>query len=230
MNYLRNIVFPLILAVGMLALGLCIRSGFSSLSTKNRFVDVRGLAERTVKANQVTWPVQYTITGDDLPALYQQCTDKNKIVLDFLTSNGIPASEISVNPPNIDDISANAWNDKARFKYSLTSTMTVLTTQVDKVRELLNRQGELLNQGIAFANLSINYTYTDLNKIKPEMIVEATKNAREAAEQFAKDSESVLGKIKTATQGYFSIDDADPSTPYVKNIRVVTNVTYYLED
>lgn len=230
MNYLRNIVFPLILAVGMLVLGLCIRSGFSSLSTKNRFVDVRGLAERTVKANQVTWPVQYTITGDDLPALYQQCTDKNKIVLDFLTSNGIPASEISVNPPNIDDISANAWNDKARFKYSLTSTMTVLTTQVDKVRELLNRQGELLNQGIAFANLSINYTYTDLNKIKPEMIVEATKNAREAAEQFAKDSESVLGKIKTATQGYFSIEDTDPSTPYVKNIRVVTNVTYYLED
>lgn len=230
MNYLRNIVFPLILAVGMLVLGLCIRSGFSSLSTKNRFVDVRGLAERTVKANQVTWPVQYTITGDDLPALYQQCTDKNKIVLDFLTSNGIPASEISVNPPNIDDISANAWNDKARFKYSLTSTMTVLTTQVDKVRELLNRQGELLNQGIAFANLSINYTYTDLNKIKPEMIVEATKNAREAAEQFAKDSESVLGKIKTATQGYFSIEDSDPSTPYVKNIRVVTNVTYYLED
>ena len=230
MNYLRNIVFPLILAVGMLALGLCIRSGFSSLSTKNRFVDVRGLAERTVKANQVTWPVQYTITGDDLPALYQQCTDKNKIVLDFLTSNGIPASEISVNPPNIDDISANAWNDKARFKYSLTSTMTVLTTQVDKVRELPNRQGELLNQGIAFANLSINYTYTDLNKIKPEMIVEATKNAREAAEQFAKDSESVLGKIKTATQGYFSIEDSDPSTPYVKNIRVVTNVTYYLED
>ena len=230
MNYLRNIVFPLILAVGMLVLGLCIRSGFSSLSTKNRFVDVRGLAERTVKANQVTWPVQYTITGDDLPALYQQCTDKNKIVLDFLTSNGIPASEISVNPPNVDDISANAWTDKARFKYSLTSTMTVLTTQVDKVRELLNRQGELLNQGIAFANLSINYTYTDLNKIKPEMIVEATKNAREAAEQFAKDSESVLGKIKTATQGYFSIEDSDPSTPYVKNIRVVTNVTYYLED
>ena len=230
MNYLHNIVFPLILAVGMLVLGLCIRSGFSSLSTKNRFVDVRGLAERTVKANQVTWPVQYTITGDDLPALYQQCTDKNKIVLDFLTSNGIPASEISVNPPNVDDISANAWNDKARFKYSLTSTMTVLTTQVDKVRELLNRQGELLNQGIAFANLSINYTYTDLNKIKPEMIVEATKNAREAAEQFAKDSESVLGKIKTATQGYFSIEDTDPSTPYVKNIRVVTNVTYYLED
>ena len=98
------------------------------------------------------------------------------------------------------------------------------------MRELLNRQGELLNQGIAFANLSINYTYTDLNKIKPEMIVEATKNAREAAEQFAKDSESVLGKIKTATQGYFSIEDSDPSTPYVKNIRVVTNVTYYLED
>lgn len=230
MNYLRDIVFPLILAAGLLALGLCIRSGFSTIASKERYVDVRGLAERTVKANQVTWPVSYTITGDDLPALYQECTNKNKIVLDFLTSNGIPTSEISVNPPSVDDVSANAWNNTARFKYSITSTMTVLTKHVDKVRELLNRQGELLNQGIAFANLNINYSYTDLNKIKPEMIVEATKNAREAAAQFAKDSESKLGKIKTATQGYFSIDDADPSTPYIKNIRVVTNVTYYLED
>ena len=230
MNYLRNIVFPLILAAGLLALGLCIRSGFSTIASKERYVDVRGLAERTAKANQVTWPVSYTITGDDLPALYQECTNKNKIVLDFLTSNGIPTSEISVNPPSVDDVSANAWNNTARFKYSITSTRMVLTKHVDKVRELLNRQGELLNQGIAFANLNINYSYTDLNKIKPEMIVEATKNAREAAAQFAKDSESKLGKIKTATQGYFSIDDADPSTPYIKNIRVVTNVTYYLED
>lgn len=230
MNYMRNIVFPLIIAVGLLALGLCIRSGIDNFAYRDRVVDVRGLAERTVKANQVTWPVQYTVTGDDLPALYRQCTEQNKIVLAFLTSNGIPADEISVNPPDVNDVSANAWNNNIRFKYAVTSTMTVLTTQVDKVRELLNRQGELLNQGIAFTNPNISYNFTDLNKIKPEMIAEATRNAREAAAQFAKDSDSELGKIKTATQGYFSIEDADQSTPYIKNVRVVTNVTFYLED
>ena len=98
------------------------------------------------------------------------------------------------------------------------------------MRELLNRQGELLAKGIAFSNNEISYDYTQLNSIKPEMIAEATKNAREAADRFAADSESRLGKIKNAEQGYFSIDDADPSTPYIKRVRVVTNITFYLED
>ncbi len=230
MNYIRSIAAPAIIAIGLLALGLCIRSGINSIAENKRYVDVRGLAERTVKANQVTWPVQYTVTGDDLPSLYRQCTDNNKVVMKFLTSNGIPAGEISVNPPDVNDVSSNAWMDRTRFKYAVTSTLTVLTSHVDKVRELLNRQGELLEQGIAFTNVNITYAYTDLNKVKPEMIAEATRNAREAAIQFANDSDSKLGKIRTATQGYFSIEDTDSSTPFMKKLRVVTNVTYNLED
>ena len=69
-----------------------------------------------------------------------------------------------------------------------------------------------------------------MNSIKPQMIEEATKNARAAAEKFAKDSESKLGKIKTANQGLFTIENVDEYTPNVKHVRVVTNVTYFLED
>lgn len=95
---------------------------------------------------------------------------------------------------------------------------------------MVDKQGVLLARGIPFSGTYVNYTFNGLNKIKPEMIAEATKNAREAAAQFAKDSESTLGKIKTANQGQFSIDDLDSGKPYMKNVRVVSTVVYYLED
>ena len=106
-------------------------------------------------------------------------------------------------------------------------------TSVEKVNALIKRQAELLKQGVALSNdyeYQTLYEYTGLNDIKPEMIAEATRNAREAAKKFAEDSESDLGKIKSATQGQFSIEDRDAYTPYIKNVRVVTYITYYLED
>jgi len=200
------------------------------MAFKDRAVSVRGLSERIVDANSVIWPVNYSLTGNDLADLYDQCNKKNEILLSFLTSNGISRGEISINPPAVDDLTTHIYSDnRADFKYKLTSSMTVITTKVDFVRELLNRQGELLVKGIAFNNSYITYDFTKLNDIKPEMIAEATKNARKAADQFAADSNSKIGNIKSAEQGYFSIEDKDDSTPYIKKIRVVTNVVYYLE-
>ncbi len=98
----------------------------------------------------------------------------------------------------------------------------------------MERQTELLKQGIAIVagdyQYQTTYEYTDLNSIKPEMIAEATKNAREAANKFAEDSDSKLGKIKTASQGQFSIEDRDQYTPYLKKVRVVSSIVYYLND
>ena len=111
--------------------------------------------------------------------------------------------------------------------------VTVCTDKVDEVIRLQSRQGELLQKGIAMTNnweYQTVYSFTKLNEIKPSMIETATKNARETAEKFAADSESKLGKIKRATQGQFSITDRDGNTPYMKNVRVVTSVDYYLKD
>jgi hypothetical protein len=220
----------IIIAVGLFSLGLEIKAGIDNMAFKDRAVSVRGLSERIVDANSVIWPVNYSLTGNDLADLYDQCNKKNEILLSFLTSNGISRGEISINPPAVDDLTTHIYSDnRADFKYKLTSSMTVITTKVDFVRELLNRQGELLVKGIAFNNSYITYDFTKLNDIKPEMIAEATKNARKAADQFAADSNSKIGNIKSAEQGYFSIEDKDDSTPYIKKIRVVTNVVYYLE-
>ena len=114
--------------------------------------------------------------------------------------------------------------------------VTVVSKNVDLVRKLVTKQAELMRQGVTIVGneydegSSVSYEFTGLNEIKPEMIAEATRNARKTAEQFAEDSESELGKIKTADQGQFSIDDRDQNTPWLKNIRVVTTVVYYLED
>ena len=115
-----------------------------------------------------------------------------------------------------------------------TAVATVATNDVALVRKVMEKQGELLKNGIAFSGSDYQYrtiySFNGLNEIKPTMIDEATRNARAAAEKFAKDSDSKLGKIKTATQGVFSIEDRDENTPYIKKVRVVTNVQYFLED
>lgn len=221
----------LIVSAGIIILGLCIKAGVDNMAFRDREVTVRGLAEREVEANLVTWPITYNIAGDDLQGIYDKVRANNDIIVRFLTSNGITRDEISVNPPDTYDATSNRYaSDSFRYKYTLSSTVTVTTEKVKKVRELLNRQAELLKEGVAFSNSYINYQYTDLNSIKPEMIAEATKNARSAADRFAADSHSRVGKIKTASQGQFSIDDSDSSTPYIKYVRVVSTIVYYLED
>lgn len=228
---LGKFIPSLLIALSIVILGLCLKSGIDNFTFRDREVTVRGLAERQVMANEVTWPITFNIAGDDLTTIYDNVSRTDSIIVRFLTSSGITRDEISVAPPSTYNAAANQYGSSTfKYKYSLESTVTVTTKKVDKVRELLGRQAELLKEGVAFSNSYINYRYTDLNAIKPAMIEEATKNARLAADKFAADSHSKVGKIKTASQGQFTIDDSDSSTPWMKNVRVVSTIVYYIED
>ena len=227
---LQTIVGALLIAAGIFFLGIFIKAGIDNMAFRDRQVTVKGLAEREVQANRVTWPIQYSVAGDDLLALYDQMTRNNEKIVNFLTTNGIEKSEISINPPDTYNATTNQYSSgNFRYNYSMTCNVTVTTSKVDKVRQLLDRQSELLKEGIPYSNSYINYEYTALNDIKPEMIAEATKNAREAAARFAEDSGSKVGKMKTASQGQFSIEDQS-ATPFIKKVRVVSTIVYYLED
>ena len=225
----------LILAIGMAVLGGQIEAGINDFVAKDRVVTVKGLAEMEVPADKVTWPLMYKEVGNDLSTLYNRISNTNKAIVDFLKQKGIAEDEISINAPEIIDMQAERYvGENKNYRYNVTTVITVTSKKVDLVRSLISEQGELLKQGIAITGgdyrYNIQYDYTSLNEIKPQMIEEATKNAREAAEKFAKDSDSELGKIKRATQGQFSIDNRDANTPYIKRIRVVTTVEYSLED
>ena len=219
-----------LVAAGIFFLGVFIKSGIDNMAFRDRQVTVKGLAEREVEANRVTWPIQFSVAGNDLLSLYDQVTRYNEKIVTFLTTNGIDKNEISINPPDTYNATTNQYSSgNFKYNYSLTCNVTVTTSKVAKVRELLDRQAELLKEGIPYSNSYINYEYTALNDIKPTMIAEATKNARHAAARFAEDSGSKVGKMKTASQGQFSIEDQS-ATPFLKKVRVVTTIVYYLED
>jgi hypothetical protein len=224
-----------IVALGLAALGAQIEAGINDFVAKDRVVTVKGLAEMEIAADKVTWPLMYKEVGNDLSALYNKISTTNKAIVDFLKQKGITEEEISINAPEIIDMQAERYvGENKDYRYNVTEVITVTSSKVDLVRSLISEQGELLKQGIAITGgdyrYNIQYDYTSLNDIKPQMIEEATKNAREAAQKFAKDSDSELGKIKRATQGQFSIDNRDANTPYIKRIRVVTTIEYSLED
>ena len=224
-----------ILAVGMIVASALLSSGIKSIAEGRRKVVVKGLAEREVAADKVTWPLLYKELGNDPAVMYETLAEKNRKVVDFLKSAGITDEEISVNPPTIRDRQAdNYGNEIMNFRYKATSIITVTSTDVDKVRALMDRQTELMRQGVPiiseeYGENSVEYAFTGLNNIKPEMVEEATKNARLTAEKFAQDSQSKLGKICNASQGQFSIENRDANTPYIKRIRVVNTIEYSLK-
>lgn len=223
------------IAIGLIVLGFLIRSGLTHIADNRRTVVVRGLCEQEVMANKVTWPIVSKEVGNDLPTIYDNLEKTNRLILSFLKGNGITDDEISVNSPAVIDMQADRYlSNPSPYRYLVTNVVVVTSSKVDKINELIKRQTELLKEGVAVVagdyQYQTIYEYTDLNTIKPEMIAEATKNAREAAVKFAEDSHSKVGKIQSASQGQFSIEDRDQYTPYIKKVRVVSSITYYLDD
>ena len=235
MNTKGLILSAIIVAMGMTAAGVAVRNGIVTFKDRDRCVVVKGLAEREVKANKVSWPLTYKEIGNDPSEMYGVIERKNKQVVDFLKAGGVKDSEISVNSPTISDRQANSYgNEVMTYRYVAKSVITVTSTNVDLVRSLISKQAELMRQGIAlvseeYGTDQTTYEYTGLNDIKPAMVEEATKNARATAQKFADDSECSLGGIRNAQQGQFSIESRDANTPYIKKIRVVNTIEYSLK-
>ncbi len=231
----EKITAACILALGIVIMGFALRSGIVAFKDMDRSVSVKGLSEREVMADKVTWPLIYKEIGNDPAEMYELLETKNNQVVAFLKSAGIKDEDIYVNSPVISDRQAdNYGNEIMRFRYKATSVITVTSSDVEKVRSLMRRQAELMKQGIAlvteeYGSNSIVYEFTGLNKVKPEMVEEATKNARITAQKFADDAGSSLGEIRTAQQGQFSIEDRDANTPYIKKLRVVNTIVYSLK-
>ena len=220
-----------IIAVGLVVLGWFVKCGINNFANKDRQVTVKGLAEREVQADQVTWSISTTEMGDDLPALYQRISQQAEKIKAFMVKNGLDANEITINPPSVNDLEANQWSENRKpFRYMASTTVTVYTKKVQEVNDVIYKQGELLEQGVAIESGYPSYEYVSFQKLKPEMMQEAIKNAQKTAEQFAEASGADLSGIQTAGQGQFEIEDRDQNTPYIKKIRVVTTVTYKLSD
>ena len=226
-----GVIQAALVALSIVVLGLCIKGGIDNFTNKDRKVTVKGLSEKEVEADKVTWPILYKEIGNDLPALYSSIAHTQKIIKDFLTANGIRQEEINVNAPVVIDMNAERYSSEQRsYRYNITAIITVTSRRVKLVRSIIARQGELLKQGVAIVDGGyenpVKYEYVSFTDMKPQMMQEAIGNAEKTARQFAENSKSTLNKIISADQGQFSIDDRDSNTPSIKKVRVVTTVTY----
>jgi hypothetical protein len=220
----------ILVCIGLALLGYFIAGGIVKLKALERIVTVKGLAEREVQSNVAIWPIKFSVADNDLNKIFFTIQQKNSIILEFLNKHGFQDKDISISAPAILD----QQSDKAKFRYSGISTINVYSENVDLIRKTMASFVELGKQGIAISGGDYQskpvFIFKKLNELKPVMIEEATKNARAVAEKFARDSNSKLGKIKSASQGEFSIEDRDSNTPYIKQVRVVSTVEYYLSD
>tara|TARA_R110002110_G_scaffold124108_8_gene301406 strand:+ start:246 stop:959 length:714 start_codon:yes stop_codon:yes gene_type:complete len=231
---LSSIILGLCLIIGLAVFGYLLGNAAIEFKEYERAVTVKGLSEQEYNADIVIWPIQFSVASNDLEQLYQAIDRSTGQIRDFLENAGIDRSEISVSAPSITDKSMQQYGNQSRpeFRFTAFQSVTVYSTDVEAVRAQMGNLSELGKQGIVFTGNSyqIEYLFTRLNEVKPQMIEEATRKAREVAEKFAADSNSTLGKIKTASQGQFSISARDNNNPHIKKVRVVSTVAYYLSD
>jgi len=225
-----------IIALAIVVFGSFIQNSLARFVNKERVVTVKGLSEREMPADKVTWPLVFKELGNDPAEIYRSIERKNEVLVSFLQKQGLGTEEIMVNAPDIKDRFADSWSQQQiTNRYVATSVIIVTSSKMELVRSIMQKQAQLMKMGIAlitedYGKNTVKYEFTRLNDIKPEMVEESTKNARATAEKFAEDSDSELGKIRRATQGQFSISDRDNNTPHIKNIRVVSTIEYYIND
>ena len=231
-------LFPAILLAISVALAGFFIGNMHRLGKKfDRHVQVKGLSEREVPADLAVWPMTIALAGNNLNSLERDIEVQNREVYQFFVDQGFNEEEITRGVLNITDAYANLYGSpgqRPEYRYQGNSEFTVRTTDIEKLQKALTASPELLSKGILLGSKNswrpIEYLYTGLNDIKPAMIEEATRNAREVAERFAQDSQSEVGDILIARQGLFTIEDRDQSTPQVKTVRVVSTIDFQLID
>jgi len=221
-----------LLAIGLIVGGYLLGDGLTRAKAADRAVTVRGLAERNVTADLATWTIAYSATAGDMASAQASVDEDSKMIRAFFAELGFPAEALQPTGVNV-----TTYTDNGVARFTVRQRMALRSTDIKRAEAAVKRQFDLVRRGVMLEEGSgMAYTFTRLNDIKPAMVAAATKDARKAAEQFAKDSGAGVGAIKSASQGYFEVTARDgdsggswgvSDSPF-KKVRVVTTVDFYL--
>ena len=247
MKKIELILVGLLVSIGLIVLGFCINKGLQSFSNKERVVTVKGLAEKLVQATEAKIVLTSSFSGDMPKELIANLDKQVANIQAYLKEKGY--NEMKISNINLYDSKTYYdwdWENGQRIKikkdrYKASKSVTIIVSNVEEAEKIANgMELDFVTKEMAI-DVDCRYTFPELNTIKPELIAESTKNARTAGEQFAKDSQSKLGKIKTASQGQITIagryyyDEEEqgssaPQEPYLEKARVVSTIVFFLED
>jgi uncharacterized protein len=241
-----------LLAIGLIVGGLLLGTRIRDFKRADRYVEVKGLVERTVKSDSATWPISFSEAGDSLPTVFAASEKDKAAVLSFLKAQGFADSDLSFGSISVSDRSTEQYGNNNRGpRFVVQQTITLNSTDVDKVAAANAKTADLIRAGVVIQSNQngmggggVIYKFNGLNALKPDMITEATRNARASADRFAADSGSQVGAIRDANQGVFSISAANQGSPtndengfnadqqadssIMKKVRVVSTIDYYL--
>lgn len=225
----KNMIQGVAIVLAAAVLGLFLVFTVKTLKSYDDTVKVRGLCEKEVPADRVVLRINFSGQDNELTDLRATMERNEQAVITLLKKAGFNDEEIKYTSAHFNDRYDSYYTNNIRFRYNANQTINVFTDKMDVVRDLERTiDGDLLKQDI-ISNSYSSYEYNGLNDIKPSMIAESLENARTAADEFAKNSHSKIGKMRTASQGYFEVEDLDENTPQIKKVRVVTTVEYYLK-
>lgn len=242
----KSIILALSILIGLFLLGFFIFKGLKTFSDKDRVVTVKGLAEMNMTATLATVSLDFSYSGDNLQEIMKQTENKKNAILNYLTNIGYNKNDITINNTIVTDREKyyeTQWqnNQQVQVKINRYTISQSVTLQSKDVRNTENKIAQmkldLVSKDLT-CNVNSEYTFPELNSIKPQLIAESTKNARIAGEQFANDSQAKLGKIKTASQGQITIagqyyydeeTSEKPKEPYIQKARVVSTIVFFLE-
>jgi hypothetical protein len=213
-----------VLGVALFVFSLVFFWSAQNFSKQGSFVEVKGLSEKIVKADVAIWTMNFEVKSNDINGLYADIEKNTNAIKAFLKEKGFEDAEINVAPVNIYQ---DTYKD-ALFRYNSTTQLSVYTKKVDLVKSASKDSLLLVQKGVTLNQNSIDFQFSDINSVKPEMLAEAIKNARASAKQFADESGSSLGAVSRGNQGVFDIVDKDPGSPEFKKIRVVSSLRFLL--
>ena len=226
------------LIIGLSLLGFFIFKGLKTFSDKDRVVKVKGLAEMDITAVSAQINLSFSFSGDNLQKIIRDTENKKIRIVNYLKEKGFEETNITVGNPEISDKEKyfeDQWRNGKTVsvkinRYSNELSITIQSDDVETIENKANQlKSDLIKEGLT-SMIYTNYVFPELNSVKPKLIAESTKNARIAGEQFANDSESTLGKIKTASQGQISIAEAfDSPARYIQKVRVVSTIVFFLD-
>jgi hypothetical protein len=234
------------LLVGLALGGYFIGKGGARFKSDIRTVTVKGLVEKEVKADQAVWVLRFIRASEDIRNAHTKISSDRDASIAFLKNQGFKDEDISRQPTRtIDKLAREYGQNQAneRLRYVVTSSLRVTTTNIDLVTKALGATEELLKSGVLLDGqqgegmANPRYVVTTFNALRPQLLAEATKNARLTAQQFASDSGAQVGKIRSANQGIIQIFGSDgndesgfysPTSTPSKKIRVVSTFEFEL--
>lgn len=229
---MKQFISQISIALGIATAGFAISHGITNLKRFEQTISVRGLDEREVKSTSASWSLNFQVLGNSFEEVRAKVSGNQKAIVDFLLAKGFESSELENGFIQVTDQASYGWKKDHGMRYQASASVTLSTQKVDAVEKAKDQTKDLFDKGIVLRESRIKYYFNNLNSIKPDMLKNATANAKEAAQAFARDANVELGKIRSATQGLFSISapnsEYDSESTLMKKVRVVTQVNFFL--